>query len=525
MTNKSDSKSRAAAIDKIINEIESKSANGDYIYRGERKKYPKISSALYREYAKVINVEEFDLMYAEKEMLKIARNHMGDSPVGALEDFIDIMNMNKERMGDTERSMRRYIGADTTETVGWTIAETAEREILTELQHYGGKTNLIDFTTDYFIAIYFACSGDTKEVGRVILLEKDEEIENMIVRPRNPRHRVIAQKSVFLQPPKGYIEVPENYRVSIPACLKQPLLEHLRKFHDISTETIYNDIHGFIRYQNIHQSAYVQFYMGLTSQLRARETKSWEEKHGKYKESIEHYNEAINLNPDIDQAYCNRGECHLHLQEWEKAIKDLTIARDMGVNIVGSFHNDYKGGVKEFEEETGIMLPPDIAEMLGDVREKKEQPSIHVDNVSPDEKWTVERFNELLNSQEHSELYESRNQTESLSELGADLMNFVAKNQWELTYKFRERNFSFYFGRRLVFGINLHAQTSRLCVWVPEDDLIDVENDWINCGMMNHRHERYYSSSGCAVYPRGVEVADLKEMLAFAYAWWSGGLE
>ena len=57
MQNKSNSNSRTAAIDDIINEIKSKSADGDYIYRGERKKYPKISSALYREYAKVINME------------------------------------------------------------------------------------------------------------------------------------------------------------------------------------------------------------------------------------------------------------------------------------------------------------------------------------------------------------------------------------------------------------------------------------------------------------------------------------
>ena len=104
-------------------------------------------------------------------------------------------------------------------------------------------------------------------------------------------------------------------------------------------------------------------------------------------------------------------------------------------------------------------------------------------------------------------------------------MNFVEEKQWELTPKFRERNFSFYFRRRLVFGINLHAQTPRFCVWVPKDDLIDVENDWINRGMMNHRHERYYSRGTCAVYPRGAEVADIEDMLAFAYAWWGGGLE
>lgn len=139
--------------------------------------------------------------------------------------------------------------------------------------------------------------------------------------------------------------------------------------------------------------------------------------------------------------------------------------------------------------------------------------------------WTAERFRELISDERHEAVYKRRGQIESLSELGANLMNVVAKNQWELTYKFKDRNFSFYFGRRLVFGINLHAQISRLCVWVPEDDVIDREDDWIDCGIMNHRPERYYSSSGCAVYPRGVKVADIEEMLAFAYAWWSGGLE
>ena len=35
--------------------------------------------------------------------------------------------------------------------------EKDEFEILTELQHFGGYTNLIDFTTDSHIALFFAC--------------------------------------------------------------------------------------------------------------------------------------------------------------------------------------------------------------------------------------------------------------------------------------------------------------------------------------------------------------------------------
>ena len=139
--------------------------------------------------------------------------------------------------------------------------------------------------------------------------------------------------------------------------------------------------------------------------------------------------------------------------------------------------------------------------------------------------WTAERFRELISDERHEAVYERRGQIENLSELGADLMNFVAKNQWELTHKFTERNFGFYFGRRLVLELISTLKLQDFVSGCLKMIYIDVENDWINCGMMNHKHERYYSSSGCAVYPRGIEVADIEQMLAFAYAWWSGGLE
>ena len=92
-------------------------------------------------------------------------------------------------------------------------------EILTEIQHYGGKTNLIDFTTDYVIALFFACDGRYEEDGRVII-QKTDEIRAMIAHPRNPRHRVIVQKSVFIRPPRGFIEPHKNDIVIIPANLK-----------------------------------------------------------------------------------------------------------------------------------------------------------------------------------------------------------------------------------------------------------------------------------------------------------------
>ena len=356
MANKSNSENKEPTIDDIINEIKMKSSDGDYIYRGERQPHCKISSALYREYFdnEDINVdfESFDLRAVQRGMLNVAKKHVGEPPQGLFEDFAD-------------RPIRRRLFANVQQR---SILNSDELEILTELQHYGGTTNLIDFTTDYLIAIFFACAGDLTEAedGRVILLKKTEAIEKqMIVRPQNPRHRVIAQKSIFLYPPDGFIEVPEDNIVYIPVDLKQPMQKYLRKYHDISSETIYNDIHGFITNQNIHQRASKALYLGLTFQYRGYHTEPGAEKQQAYKDAIAHYDRAIELDSEERYSYNNRGECWLHLEVWDKARKDLTIAQDMGADIVAAFHKDYKGGIKEFEEKTGIKLPKWITVLLG----------------------------------------------------------------------------------------------------------------------------------------------------------------
>ena len=179
MSNQSStSNDKQLTIQDIIREIEQKSAGGGYIYRGERKCYEgppyygKVSSNLWREYG--IEDEQFDIELVQEEMLAAAKRHTGDLPqdfrldVTALPNVIDVITELTE--------------------------EARDFEILTEIQHYGGKTNLIDFTADYFIALFFACDGRYDEDGRIIL-QKTDEIKSMIKPPRNPRHLVIVQKS------------------------------------------------------------------------------------------------------------------------------------------------------------------------------------------------------------------------------------------------------------------------------------------------------------------------------------------
>ncbi|MDE0318012.1 MAG: tetratricopeptide repeat protein [Candidatus Poribacteria bacterium] len=84
---------------------------------------------------------------------------------------------------------------------------------------------------------------------------------------------------------------------------------------------------------------------------------------GNFDKAIKDYSKTIELNSELGEAYNNRGEAWLHLKEWDEARSDLKVAKDMGVDIVTSFHNDYKD-VEAFERRNDVKVPKDIAAML-----------------------------------------------------------------------------------------------------------------------------------------------------------------
>ena len=360
-----------------INKLARKARSGDYIYRGEPKHYDAVSSSLYREYQD-IQAEHFEIDVVQKEILSEAKKY---------------------------------------------TPSTDEFEILTELQHYGGKTNLIDFTTDYLLALFFACDGSPDRDGRVILLRKSGEMSSHFKQPRNPSNRVIAQKSVFVRPPEGFIQ--PDHAVTIPKIAKHPLLDHLRNCHGISVETVYNDLDGFIRYQSVHQSASKEFYLGLAWQNRGNDEQAI--KHytrsinanpqapnpynnrgiayyakgeldraiqdydkalgpnpnsaevfnnrghayygkGEVDRAIRDYNKALELNPNYAEAYYSRGFTWLNMREWERARSDLSTAKKLGVDIKSSFRASFVSSgyqsVSEFQQKNNIELPTDITALL-----------------------------------------------------------------------------------------------------------------------------------------------------------------
>lgn len=278
------SSSELDAVLKVISNLVRKSASGEYIYRGEAKRFCKVSSSLYRQF-KEIESESFDVEEVQKEILK-----------------------------EAEKFIPEAVSSE----------ESNPIEVLTQLQHYGGKTNLIDFTADYLIALFFACDGFSDKDGRVILVSKTGPTGRHIKYAPNVNNRVSSQKSVFVQPTKGFVT--EYEEIKIHSHLKPSFLNYLRNAHNISTESIYNDIFGFIRYREVHRSAYTEFYRGLTYQSKNEDTKA-----------VARYSESIELNSQALSSYINRGICYIDTGEVDLAIKDFDRVIEINPGVVDAY--------------------------------------------------------------------------------------------------------------------------------------------------------------------------------------------
>lgn len=360
----------------IIHEITEKSVGGRCIFRGEPEHYNDVSSKAYQIYGRHSNFE-----------------------------LVENLILNDVKQHDRN------------------IVNTPPEEVIALLQHYGGVTNLIDFTTDYLIALFFACNGSFDKDGRVILLSQ-RRYHTLV--PSVPVHRVTAQKSIFVRPKGGNIKI-DNDKVrvvNVPGESKLSILEHLRNYHGLRRETIYNDIHGFIMLQNQNKRAREEFNQGvlrvnsknyMTSiqhfnkaiQLDPEHAGSWNNrgaayfKQGDCCKAIENFKKAIELDPNHAIAWSNLGACYLrkgdldsainniekaieledmntenhgdslfnramyrlYTEDWPGAMSDLVQARKQRADIAELFKEDYKD-ISTFEADARVKLPTEISEML-----------------------------------------------------------------------------------------------------------------------------------------------------------------
>ena len=231
---------------------------------------------------------------------------------------------------------------------------TSNIEILTDLQHFHSKTNLIDFSRNLYIALFFACDGEYQKDGELLLLDYTKigkERQDVVyadlqsssypfpIEPANTRFsekRVHFQSSIFVYPPYGYInkDLCEIVSEPVPAYLKQPILDYLREMHDIHTDTIYNDLIGFIANEKNYKTAAHLFYEGFALSNK-----------GDYEGAIGKYTEAIGLNPNFSNIYNNRGLVKHKLGQYSDAVSDYDKAIKLDKNCAQFYHNR---GVSEF---------------------------------------------------------------------------------------------------------------------------------------------------------------------------------
>lgn len=280
-------------------------------------------------------------------------------------------------------------------------------EILTDLRHFASETTLIDFSRSLFVALFFACNGESEEDGELIALRTKgitelvnifypiDDMKTSLLRPARTqlsRSRVEFQSSIFVHAPKGYIEKTLYDTFIVPIERKKEILEYLKELHNISENTIYNDLFGFIKNIENIKTPSLSFLRGVAAQEKKRHREASDhysdaillkpnytnayhnrgvaKSHlGLLREAITDYDKTISLKPNYAMAYCNRGITKLELGQREKAIADLSEAirldRDYVHSYVGrgdaqSELGHHEKAVPDYNE--AIRLDPDLEE-------------------------------------------------------------------------------------------------------------------------------------------------------------------
>ena len=265
---------KITSIAKTLSNKDARSLSERTLFRGEPECYKEVSSGLYRQLHEVKNIN-FDIMDAQERQLLIAKTY---------------------------------------------TKSTGKFEILSHIQHRGGKTNLIDFTTDLNIALFFACCHASGKDGRIIFFPDRDKTGYSIHSAIELSNMTDVQKSVFVIPIKGYIQEKDTIIVIIPSELKEGILKHLWTLYGMEAATVYNDLSGFIRDQEEFKDHEAEFYAGVSYDKEGEEGDV-----KKTKKAIEHYTNYLEHPNTLwrrGQVYYLRFRAYIRLGLKEKALDD-----------------------------------------------------------------------------------------------------------------------------------------------------------------------------------------------------------
>ena len=215
-------------LTRFLSELQQKALQRDYVFRGERMArgrggHVPVTSSLYRwVQAYRRSLDHFaPLQETETRLLVDLQDKIAD----------EINRMLPEPYPATDRL-----------------------KLLARVQHFHGLTNLIDFTRDCLVALFFACydregeesgGGWTGGDGRIVFLP---ETGATIVDAPIGDSRAIAQRSVFCEESCGVLPEDSYEILYVSGSLKRQLLMYLARCHGICADTLFPDFAAAVRH-------------------------------------------------------------------------------------------------------------------------------------------------------------------------------------------------------------------------------------------------------------------------------------
>ena len=252
----------------------------------------------------------------------------------------------------------------------------SDLELLAILQHHGAATCLIDFTSNFHIALWFACQdhqmdgsvfvinrGDVDSFHTVTgeptglkieeILEDDgtvDSLENTVSANKGPRifcwtpppseTRFVVQQSCFVFSRRS-LPVKNYKTINVRSADKKDLLRSLRLYYGLEQKTIFRDFTGFAQSQGVEgvaidtRTATEWFMMGRDYFQRRQ-----------YAMAIKDFSAAIERDDNNPVYYELRGRAYSAKREYEPSIRDFDSAIALNPTEFTYYHS--RGNAKRY---------------------------------------------------------------------------------------------------------------------------------------------------------------------------------
>ncbi|MDD9810403.1 MAG: FRG domain-containing protein [Gammaproteobacteria bacterium] len=263
----------------------------------------------------------------------------------------------------------------------------SDLELLAELQHNGAATCLIDFTRDFFVALWFACQSYKDEDGgeqdgKVFVLNTNnpetfrsieqndmhhkggvEAVLNFQTReqekgdegkvsfegapsywhwsPHGMNQRILRQNSLFVFG-KPNVDGELMKKITIPQAEKSDVLRELEML-GTTRESLFRDMPGFANLHGHEES------VTLSSPLENFRAGNAAAQEGELNKAVGLYSKAVKNDRCYAEAYHGRAIAQFKLKKYEEALRDLDKAISLGPDKAAWYRN--RGIVKHFLEK------------------------------------------------------------------------------------------------------------------------------------------------------------------------------